>query len=115
MADYTSRGTVAEHDESKLPKWVRTELATLRMRVAEWREQALTGPDDSTVFEGITYNDRKPLGTDPRITFEGEGWHAIQVYRAKHGEDGIEVYSNGGQLSIEPVASNVVKVSITDG
>jgi len=105
-----------EEDVTKLPKWAQSKIRVLEMRVRELRAKLAEGPEGADTFADPYADEARPLGKSTRIefVFDAEKREHIQAHldEDKHGKY-LEVYGNTG-LSIEPSASNVLRVRIMD-
>jgi len=117
---------MTEHDEANLPKWVQGELRILRMRLEEQAStiKSLTegDPDSDTFvyrFEPGSNGDW-PLGRGTSIRFDLDksakrftGNITAKVTERPGRVRALEI--NGDEtISIEPVASNMIRITLVN-
>ena len=105
-----------QHDETKLPDWVQTELRVLRMRIEEAYEQIAvrTGAKETNTYL-ITYDEKinrieTPLLPGSWIEFVLKDGKRIRAYIKSDGK--FYINASDGRLHILPNTSNDIEITL---
>ncbi len=100
---------MAEHDETRLPKWAQTELRRLRGNLQSLEREVMqveTGDTDTWIEEGL---EQRALPRGSRVRFDLEDSHITANLKDDGAGPYVEVYHSGGMggFVFDPTSSNM--------